>query len=355
LGHPFTLTAIVERLKQQGVPARLVGDDTTVTRVASLTEAEEDAISFLVNPHFKKQLSQTRAGAVIVSADDACTVPHSAIVVDNPHVAFAHVAGWLHGETPPAAGIHPSASVDPDSHVHASAVVGAHCVVEAGAQIGADCWLGPGSVIGPNVRLGEGSHLVGNVTLCHGVNIGRRVLLHPGAVIGSDGFGLANDAGRWIKVPQVGGVILGDDVEVGANTTIDRGAIGDTVIGDGVKLDNLIHIAHNVKIGAHTAIAACSAVAGSAIIGQHCAIGGAVGIVGHLEIADNVTITAMSYVSQAITKPGVYSSGTPLEENAKWHRNFVRMKQLDDMARRLKKIESRLAASEHLDETKNND
>ncbi|WP_455217842.1 UDP-3-O-(3-hydroxymyristoyl)glucosamine N-acyltransferase, partial [Kaarinaea lacus] len=172
--------------------------------------------------------------------------------------------------------------------------------------------------------------------------IGSRSILHPGVVIGADGFGLANEEGRWLKVPQVGTVVIGDDVEIGANTTIDRGAIENTIIGNGVKLDNLIQIGHNVQIGDHTAIAACTAIAGSARIGKHCAIGGCVGIVGHLEIADNVTITGMSHVSQAITEPGVYSSGTPLEDNKKWHRNFIRMKQLDEMAKRLKSIENQM-------------
>ena len=209
-------------------------------------------------------------------------------------------------------------------------------------MIAAGCDIGPGCVIGKGVEIAENTRFIANVTVCHGTKIGRRVILHPGVVIGADGFGLARDGERWYKVPQIGGVILGDDVEIGANTTVDRGAIEDTVLEEGVKLDNLIQIGHNVFIGAHTAIAACTAIAGSARIGKHCAIGGCVGIVGHLEIADNVTITGMSHVSQAITKPGVYSSGTPLEENSKWHRNFVRLKQLDEMARRLKSVEKKI-------------
>lgn len=354
--HTLTLKIIVERLKDQGLSVQFTGDaDVEVSRVASLTEASDGDITFLVNPRFKKDLSKTQASAVIVAAKDAGTVPTNAIVVENPHVAYAHVAAWLYADEELSPGIHPTAAVDPASTVHESALVAANCSIAAGAVVAAGCQIGPGCVIGKNVTLGENTRLVANVTICHGTQIGCRTLLHPGVVIGADGFGLANDNGEWLKVPQVGNVILGDDVEVGANTTIDRGAIGDTVIENGVKLDNLIQIAHNVHIGAHTAIAACTAVAGSAIIGKHCAIGGAVGIVGHLEITDNVTITGMSHVAQAITQSGVYSSGTPLEENAKWHRNFIRLKQLDDMARRLKKLEKQLAATQHLEETKNNE
>jgi len=351
--HLFTLKTIVERLNAQGITTRLSGKpDVEISRVASLNDAGEGDLSFLVNPHFKKDLAQTRATAVIVTAADETTVPGNAIVVENPHVAYAHVASWLYAYADFSPGIHSSAQLDPSSTVHATAFVAANCSIEAGVVIAAGCHIGPGCVIGKNVQLDEDTRLAANVTLCHGTQIGCRGILHPGVVIGADGFGLANDQGEWLKVPQIGNVVLGDDVEVGANTTIDRGAIGDTVIEHGVKLDNLIQIGHNVRIGAHTAIAACTAVAGSALIGKHCAIGGCVGIVGHLEIADNVTITGMSHVSQAITEPGVYSSGTPLEKNASWHRNFVRLKQLDNMARRIKKLEKRLADSEHLTEIK---
>jgi len=352
----LTLKVIVERLNAQGLSARLSGNaDHEIRRVASLVEAGEGDITFLVNSRFKKDLCSTNASAVLVTAEDADAVPTNAVIVENPHVAYAHVAAWLYSDDDFLPGVHPAATVDPGSTVHAKALVGANCTIEAGVVIAAGCHIGPGCVIGKNTTIGENTRLLANVTLCHGTQIGCRNLLHPGVVIGADGFGLANDEGEWLKVPQVGKAILGDDVEVGANTTIDRGAIGDTVIGNGVKLDNLIQIGHNVRIGAHTAIAACTAVAGSAIIGKHCAIGGCVGIVGHIEIADNVTITGMSHVSRAISTSGIYSSGTPLEENATWHRNFIRLKQLDDMARRLKKLEKRLAASEHLDETKNNE
>lgn len=326
--------------------ARLEGDaQCEVGSVATFANAVAGDITFLANPRYKKFLNDTAASAVLISEADSEQVPLHAIIVNNPHLAFARVAAWLHADEAPPIGIHPSAIVDPSSKIHETASIAAQCVIEAGVLIGADCHIGPGCVIGKNAVIADGTTLLANVTVCHGSQLGRRVILHPGVVIGADGFGLAKDGEQWLKVPQVGRAVLGDDVEVGANTTIDRGAIDDTVIGNGVKLDNLIQIGHNVHIGEHTALAACSAVAGSTHIGKHCAIGGQVGIVGHLEITDNVTITGMSHVSQSISEAGVYSSGTPLELNAQWHRNFVRLKQLDDMARRLKNLEKRLGTN----------
>ena len=228
------------------------------------------------------------------------------------------------------------AKVDPTAHIGANAYIAAGAEVDAGAIIGPNCIVLDGSHVGADSRL------VANVTIYHGVTLGKRVLVHAGSVIGSDGFGFANDSGHWVKIHQLGGVRIGDDVEIGANTSIDRGAIDDTVIEDGVILDNQIQVAHNVRIGAHTAIAGCVGIAGSAQIGEHCTIGGGVGIVGHLEIADGVTITAMSLVTSSITKPGIYSSGTPLESKAHWQRNFIRFKQLDEMARRIQALERQL-------------
>ena len=221
--------------------------------------------------------------------------------------------------------------------------MGACAVVQAGAEVGARAVIGPGCVLEENVVVGEDSRLAANVTLCRGVVLGRRVVLHPGVVIGADGFGIANDAGRWEKVPQLGGVRLGDDVEVGANTTVDRGALEDTVVEDGVKLDNLIQVGHNVRIGAHTAVAACVAIGGSARIGRRCTIGGAASLAGHLELADDVHLTATSAVPNSITEPGVYSSGMPVQENRAWRRSVIRLRQLDDMARSLKSLAARVA------------
>jgi len=215
-------------------------------------------------------------------------------------------------------------------------------VIGDSVRIGRNAIIGAGCVIGAGSIIDDDSRLVANVSICDHVRIGKRVLIHPGAVIGSDGFGLVNDSGEWLKVPQLGTVSIGNDVALGANTTIYLGSLDDTVIEDGVKLDNQIQFAHNVHIGAHTAIAGCVGIAGSTRIGRYCAIGGGVGITGHLEIADNVHVTAMSLVTQSITEAGVYSSGTPLQTNSKWRRNFVRFGQLDEMARRLQKIEKKL-------------
>lgn len=331
----FTLGELAKRL---GV--HVTGDaGCEIFRVATLANAGKGDIAFLHDSKHHHHLSKTNASAIIIDEKFSADLPANGIVVKNAHIAFVQVAGWLHPEDKKEYGVHPSAFVDPDSIIHPDVHVGAQCVIEAGAQISAGCEIGPGCVIGKNVSMDKGCSLVANVTLCHDVKLGKNVTLHPGVVIGADGFGLTNYEGRWVKVPQVGSVLIGDDVEIGANSTVDRGAIEDTIIGQGVKLDNLIQVGHNVQIGDNTAIAACTAIAGSARIGKQCAIGGCVGIVGHLDITDNVTITGMSHVSQSISKPGVYSSGTPLEENNKWHRNFVRLKQLDDIARRLKKLE----------------
>ncbi len=338
----FTLGELAERLG-----ARVVGDaDCVVSKVANLVDAGAGDITFLANPRFCRKLADVNASAVILAEKDLQHLRTNGLVVSNPHAAYARVAAWLYPAPVSAPGVHPSAIIHEQSQLHPEARVGPHCVVEAGAVLAAGCDIGPGCVIGANAVIGVDTRLHANVTISHGCRIGARVILHPGVVIGADGFGLAKDQGCWLKVPQVGGVVIGDDVEIGANTTVDRGALEDTIIGDGVKLDNLIQIGHNVRIDAHTAVSACTAIAGSAHIGAHCAIGGAVGIVGHLKIADNVTITGMSHVAKSITEPGVFSSGTPLEKNAQWHRNYVRMKQLDDMARRLGRLESRLREAE---------
>jgi len=336
----FSLAELAERLG-----ARLLGEgERRVRRVATLTSAGEGDIAFITNKRYRHQLAETHATAVLLSEADlefAGEGVHS-LVVDDPHLAYARVAAWLNPEPDEGSGVHPSAVVDATAEVDASAWIGPQCVIEAGAVIGAGCRIGPGCVVGRDAVIGEGGRLVANVTICHDSRIGKRVMIHPGVVIGADGFGFANDKGEWVKIPQLGRVLIGDDVDIGANTTVDRGAIEDTVIEDGVKIDNLVQVAHNVHIGAHSAIAGCAGIAGSARIGKHCALGGGVGVVGHLQIADNVIVTGMSMVSHTITEPGVYSSGTPLQENAKWHRNYVRFKQLDDMARRLKRLEKQL-------------
>lgn len=321
----------------------LRGDpDTRIHGVAPLQGAGAGQISFFANPRYRSFLDATKAGAVILRPADAEGYPGNVLLVKDPYLAYARVAEALHPPPPTAAGIHPTTVVDPAAEVDATAAVGPHCVVEAGVRLAAGVVVGAGCFIGRDTVLGAGTRLMPNVTLYHDTRIGSRVLIHSGAVIGGDGFGFANEHGRWVKIPQLGRVIIGDDVEVGANTTIDRGALEDTIIEEGVKLDNLIMVAHNVQIGAHSAAAGCVGIAGSARIGRHCTLAGGVGIVGHLEIADNVHVTGMSMVTHSLTEPGVYSSGTPLMDNRDWRKSSVRFKQLDDMARRLRELERRI-------------
>ncbi len=326
------------------IGAELKGNsDCLITHVATLETASQGDITFLANARYRKFLKSTKASAVIVSNEDSEHCPVDCLIVDDPYLGYARTAALLFPRTDFSAGIHPSAVVSPDALIDESAWIGAQCVIEAGVVVGANSIIGSGCVLEEDVIVGEDCHLVGNITICNQSHLKNRILIHPGVVIGADGFGIAkNDKNYWVKVPQLGVVRIDDDVEIGANTTIDRGALGDTILEKGVKLDNQIQIAHNVFIGAHTAIAACTGIAGSARIGKNCAIGGGVGILGHLEIVDQVHVTAMSLVTNSITKAGIYSSGTPLDESKSWRKNYVRMKQLDDMARRIGRLEMAL-------------
>ncbi len=322
--------------------ARLQGGDaaTIITGVAPLDRAAPGQLSFLIHPRYRAYLPGARAAAVIVSAADEADCPVPALVAEHPHIAYARAAALFDPTPQSSAGIHPTAWVSPAAHIAADAWIGPQCTVEAGAVIEAGVVIGPNCVIGEQALIGAGSRLVAQVTICHHAQLGRRVLAHPGAVIGSDGFGLALDReGRWLKVPQLGGVRIGDDVEIGANTTIDRGALEDTVIEDGVKLDNQIQVAHNVRIGAHSALAGCVGIAGSARIGRHCMLGGGVGVAGHLEIADRVQVTGMSLVAHSISEPGVYSSGLTVEPNRLWNKISARLRRLDELFRRLAILE----------------
>ncbi|MBL8296809.1 MAG: UDP-3-O-(3-hydroxymyristoyl)glucosamine N-acyltransferase [Rhodanobacteraceae bacterium] len=313
--------------------------DREISGVATLALAGPEHLSFLSNPHYRGQMQSSRAGVVVLRADDAALREGSALVARDPYVAYAHIAALFEPALLATPGIHASAVIDVTADVAASASIGPFCVIEAGAVVEDGAVLGPGCIVGADCVVGAGSRLVARVTLVTRVRLGRRVLVHPGAVIGSDGFGLAFERDHWIKVPQLGGVRIGDDCEIGANCTIDRGALEDTVLEEDVRLDNQIQIAHNVFIGAHTAMAGCSAVAGSARIGRYCLIGGAAGILGHLSVADRVTVTAMSLVTHSITAAGEYSSGTPIQENRQWRRNAARFRHLDELARRLKALE----------------
>ncbi|MCG5512674.1 UDP-3-O-(3-hydroxymyristoyl)glucosamine N-acyltransferase [Ectothiorhodospira shaposhnikovii] len=309
--------------------------------VAPLGDAGPGQLCFMTHDRYLPELRRTRAGAVILKPAHLPECPVPALVCANPHLGFARAAALLHPEPVPEPGIHASAVVSPRARIHPSVSVGPQCVVAAGVQLDADVVLGPGCIIGENAHVGEGTRMLARVTVGARVRIGRRGLLHPGAVVGSEGFGFAKDGEAWIRVPQVGTVIIGDDVEVGANTTIDRGALEDTVIEDGVKLDNLIQVAHNVHIGAHTAMAGCVGIAGSARIGRRCSIGGGVGIAGHLEIADGVTVTGMTLVSRSISEPGVYSSGVPFSPAREWNRSLAHLRRLDTLSRRVKVLEER--------------
>lgn len=300
----------------------------TVDHVAPLTSAGAGAITFLANSKLAASLATARASAVILDARSAAACPVAALISSNPHALFARVAALLYPLPPLKPGVHPSAVVDASAQLDASAEVGAHVTVGADVHIGARVYIGPGCVIAAGTHIGADSRLVTRVSLEHAVHIGERVLIHAGAVIGADGFGYARESTGWLKVPQVGGVRIADDVEIGANTTIDRGAIDDTVIGPGVKLDNLIQIAHNVQIGAHTAIAACTGVSGSTRIGARCMIGGACGLAGHIEICDDVVITGKSSVTKSIRVPGMYSSTIPIEPIKRWWRIVARFKRL---------------------------
>lgn len=318
----------------------LRGDpDARVDSVATLGAAHPGAVSFLANPRYRRQLEGTRAGAVVLDAESAASCPVAALVCENPYATYARIAALLYPTPPAPAGIHPSAVVAADARIDPSAHVGPFAVIGAGCIVGPRAYVGPHCVLEAGVTLAQDVRLVARVTLCRGVSIGARSLLHPGVVIGADGFGFAQERGAWVKVPQVGSVQIGADVEIGANTTVDRGAIEDTVIEDGVKLDNQIQIGHNVRIGAHTAMAACVGVSGSTTIGRRCMIGGATGIGGHLTICDDVAITGMSVVSHSITRPGVYSSGIPIEEASTWRRIVGRLKRINLLAERVARLE----------------
>jgi UDP-3-O-[3-hydroxymyristoyl] glucosamine N-acyltransferase len=333
--HNYTVAELAERfgLAFHGEGARRIGG------VATLAAAEPDQLSFLSNSRYTAQLKATRAGVVVLRGEDAGDCPTASIVATDPYVAYAKIAALFERQPAAPRGIHPSAVVAGSARVSASASVGPHCVIEDGAVVEDGAVLGPHCIVGPDCVVGAQSRLVARVTLVMRVTLGKRVLVHPGAVLGSDGFGLAFERDHWIKIPQLGGVRIGDDCEIGANTTIDRGALEDTVLEEDVRLDNQIQIAHNVHVGAHTAMAGCAAVAGSARIGRYCQIGGNAGVLGHLELADRVTITAKSLVTHSIREPGEYSSGVPLQDNRQWRKNAARFKHLDEYARRLSALE----------------
>jgi UDP-3-O-[3-hydroxymyristoyl] glucosamine N-acyltransferase len=336
-----TLEEIVARLGGE-----LAGDGKLeVSAITTLEAAGPGQLSFLANPKYRAKLATTRATAVIVAPEVVKDCPTAAIVTPQPYLYFARVAQWLHPKSRPPVGIHPSAvvegtvsesaSIGPNVRIGSGTVVGDHVVIEANCCLGEDC------------RIGEDSWLHAGVSIYSGCRIGARAIIHSGAVIGADGFGFARESdGSWVKIPQTGRVVIGADVEIGANTTIDRGALEDTIIEDGVKLDNQIQIGHNVRIGAHTAIAGCAGIAGSARIGKRCTFGGAAMILGHLEIADDVNVSSGTMIAKSVTKAGNYTGWVPFLEHSEWLKNFSRLRHLDTMADKIRALEGRLAELE---------
>lgn len=331
--------------------ASVVGDsDYVIDRIATLSKASPTEIAFLANKKYRNQLEQTNAGAVIVSQEDAVYFSGNKIVVENAYIAYARLAQMMDTTPVSASNIHSSAVIHGSVQLSDNVSIGANAVIEAGVILGEHVQIGPGCFVGRNTKIGQNTKLWSNVMVYHDVVIGDDCLFQSGAVIGSDGFGYANEAGKWIKIPQVGSVNIGNGVEVGANTVIDRGALDDTIIHDNVILDNLIQIAHNVEIGEGTAIAAATVIAGSSTIGKHCQIAGLVGINGHIDICDGVIITGMTMVTKAITESGVYSSGIPHSANKEWRRNIAHFRNLSEFKQRLKSLEALTEQLQNIDD-----
>lgn len=336
-GVPLTLGELA-RVAQ----AELRGDGSLpISGVCTLQHGRPGCIAFLANSLYAKYLDSTHASAVVLAGEYAGQCRAPVLVAVDPYLAYARIARLFERRERPPQGIHPRALVDPAAEVDASASIGPGAVVEAQVSIGPGVVVGAGTVVGRGCRLGADSRLGANVTLEPGVLIGARVVVHSGAVLGSRGFGLARDGEAWVDVPQLGRVVVGDDVEIGANTTIDRGALEDTCIGDGVKLDNQIQVGHNVRIGDHTAVAGCTGIAGSTTIGRRCMIGGHVGINGHIAIGDDVAIMGMTMVTKSLLRPGVYASGLPVEPAGRWRRLVARVRRLPALEERVRRLAER--------------
>ncbi|UTW46193.1 UDP-3-O-(3-hydroxymyristoyl)glucosamine N-acyltransferase [bacterium SCSIO 12696] len=340
---PYTLGQIAQQLG-----AELRGDaNCTIDAIATLEEAEAGQISFLANPAYERFLATTNASAVILSPKVADKYNGNALLLDNPYLGYAHLSRLMNNAPKAIAGVHASAVVADSADIHPSACIAANAVIGENVRIGANTVVGAGSCVGDNSIVGESCHLAANVSVYHGVSIGNAVTIHSGAVIGADGFGFAPDSstegqGGWVKIYQLGGVVIGDRVEIGANSTIDRGALGNTEIADGVIIDNQVMIAHNVKVGKNTAMAAYTGISGSTQIGANNTWAGRSGCVGHVTIADNVNITGATVVSKSLPEPGTYSSGTAMSTYREWRKNAARFNQLDDMSKRLRRLEKRL-------------
>ena len=323
--------------------AEIIGDgDYEITGLASLANASSKDISFLGDSGLIKHLESCNAGAIIVAKENSNFVSGNALIFPTPYLGYARITQLFDNSPKPSKRIHPSAVVDVMAKIGKDVSIGANSVIEAGATVHDNSKIGANSFIGENVEIGVNAKISANVSIYHGVKVGPRAIIHSGAVIGADGFGFANDRGRWEKILHLGSVNIGNDVEIGACTTIDRGALDNTVIEDGVKIDNQVMVAHNVQIGAHSAIAGCVGISGSTKIGRYCTIAGGAGFVGHITIADRTHITCMTMVTKSITKPGSYSSGTGLMPTVEWKKNAVRMRQLDKLSKQVKRLEQQL-------------
>lgn len=335
LTKSYTLAQLAEHLD-----AVLEGEsDYLIHGMATLQNADASCVSFVANPAYQKYLATSQAGAVVIRSHLAASFAGNKLLVNDAYLAYAQLSRLFDTRPPTAAGVHPSAVVHQSAELGKNVCIGANAVIGAQTFLGDGVEIGSGVVVGENCSINARTRLGANVTIYHGVVMGVDCIIHSGAVIGADGFGFAQEGLEWVKIQQLGSVIIGDRVEIGANTTVDRGALEDTVLADGVKLDNLIQIGHNVRLGKNTAIAAHAAIAGSVTIGENCTVAGCVGISGHLTIADNVHITGMSMVSASITEAGSYSSGTPLASTREWRKNAVRFRQLEKMALRLRSLE----------------
>lgn len=334
----YTLQEIADK-----IGAHVHGDkNCQIQSLATLADAGIGQIAFLSNSKYKSQLTGTKASAVIVNEECLSDCPTNALVMKNPYIGYAIVAQLLDSTPKPADSIHPRAVIDDSAILGSNVSIGANAVIESGVKLADNVCIGAGCYIGKNVTIGENTSLWANVTVYHQVEIGSNCLVQSNTVIGSDGFGYANDKGRWVKIPQLGTVIIGNNVEIGASTTIDRGALGNTIIHDGVILDNQIQIAHNVEVGSGTAMAACSVIAGSSTIGKNCTIAGLVGINGHIDITDNCMFTGMAMVTKSITEAGVYSSGMPCAPNKEWNKSNARIRKLDTVNVKIKALEQAL-------------
>ena len=337
----YRLAQIVERFGGE-----IIGDaHTLISQVATLENAAAQHIGFLANSKYRRLLAGTRAGAVILGRADSGLTRLPRIVCDDPYLYFAQVSSLFNPPQVAKPGVHRTAVVERATRVPASASIGAGAYIGRGVKLGRGVSIGAGCCIGDAVEIGAASRLDARVTVYPGCRLGQRALVHSGAVIGADGFGIVLEQGSWRKIPQAGGVVIGDDVEIGANTCIDRGALDDTVVEDGVKLDNLVQVAHNVRIGAHTAIAGCTGIAGSTRIGKHCMIGGAANIVGHLDIADRVIIHAAAVVTKSIRKAGTYG-GHPAEDSRSWARHMALLRHMETLRERLRILEQGLSTRE---------